>query len=142
MLAPETQATHQMTLCLLLYDAERWKEALPIIRELAAKHPDDITTHWSLGAVYARLGDRRGAERVDQWLAKRKGPYLRGEHTFARARLAAILGARDSAMVLLRQAADDGAWLDEGHGMGPHSDPDFESLRDYPPFQQLTRPKE
>ena len=45
---------------------------------------------------------------MDRWLAVRKEPYLNGGHTRARARLAAILGDRDRAVALLRQALDEG----------------------------------
>jgi TolB-like protein/tetratricopeptide (TPR) repeat protein len=136
---------------LLLYDLGRWNEALPIVKRLAAKYADDvgrwdIAAHWTLGAVYARLGDRRGVEKVDGWLARRgrrsEGASLNSSVHFERARLAAILGDRERAMTLLRRAVEEGAFLDEGHGLGPHSDPDFESLRDYPPFKKLTRPED
>jgi len=92
-----------------------------------------------LGAVAAHQGDRRTVDLVDQWLASRKGPYLRGEPTFQRARLAAVLGDRERAMALLRLAFDQGFGFD--WGLGTHADPDFESLRDYPPFEELMRPK-
>jgi tetratricopeptide (TPR) repeat protein len=135
-LPPAAQADQRSDFALILYDLGRWTEALPIMQQ------NDLDTRTALGAVYARLGDRRAVEQVDGWLAARKGPYLNGEHTRARARLAAILGDRERAVALLRQALDEGAFLDGGHGLGLHSDPDLESLRDYPPFQELTRPKD
>jgi tetratricopeptide (TPR) repeat protein len=151
MLRRQSQAEQGGQLALLLYDLGRWNEALPIVKRLAARYADDvgrwdIAAQWTLGAVYARLGDRRGVEKVDRWLARRgvrsEGTRLNSSVHFERARLAAILGDRERAMALLRQAVGEGAFLDEGHGLGPHSDPDFESLRDYPPFQKLTRPED
>jgi tetratricopeptide (TPR) repeat protein len=136
-LPPAAQADQRFDFALILYDLGRWTEALPIMRQ-----QNDLGTRTAFGAVYARLGDRRAVEQVDRWLAARHGPYLNGGHTRARARLAAILGDRERAVALLRQALDEGAFLDGGHGLGLHSDPDFESLRDYPPFQELTRPKD
>jgi hypothetical protein len=61
------------------------------------------------------------------------GPLLQ------RARIAALLGDPEQAMTLLQQSFDLGA----GWGRWPllHSDIDFESLHDYPPFQELLRPK-
>jgi hypothetical protein len=95
-----------------------------------------------LGAVAAHLGDRREVARIDRWLAGRRGPYLSGSHTFSRARLAALVGDRDHAVELYRQAVDEGFCCTYYVGDGVHADPDFESLRDYPPFQELTRPKD
>jgi hypothetical protein len=45
-------------------------------------------------------------------------------------------------VALPRQASDEGAFLDGGHGFGLHSDQDFDSLLAYPPFQELIRPKD
>jgi hypothetical protein len=118
---------------------------------MAADHPNDDNVHWALGAVYARLGDRRGVQRMDRWLvrtnARSKSVVLGWSVNYERARLAAILGERERAMALLHQAVKEGGFPDgghdgQGHGLGPHSDPDFESLRDYPPFQKLMRPED
>jgi TolB-like protein len=135
-LPPAAQADQRMDFAQILYDLGRWTEVLPIMQQ------NDLDTRATLGAVYARLGDRRAVAQVDRWLAARHGPYLNGGNTRARARLAAILGDRERAVALLHHALDEGAFLDGGHGLGLHSDPDFESLRDYPPFQELTRPKD
>ncbi len=59
--------------------------------------------------------------------------------TLERARIAALLGDREEAMTLLQQAIDKAA--NYGFGVWLHRDMDFESLRDYPPFQEFTRPK-
>jgi tetratricopeptide (TPR) repeat protein len=125
----------------LLYDAQRYEEAWPILQQLAAKAPDELDLQAALGAVAARRGDRKEVARIDHWLAQRTGRYLKGAHTFNRARLAAILGDRDRAVELYRLALDQGYALDQGGYFG-HADPAFESLRDYPPFQELTRPKD
>jgi tetratricopeptide (TPR) repeat protein/TolB-like protein len=128
-------------LAALLYDADRWEDASQILKQLTAQTPDDIDLQAKLGAIAAHRSDRREVARIDDWLGHRTGRYLLGEHTFHRARLAAILGDRDRAAQLYRQA------LDQGYGYyvrggGTHADPDFESVRDYPPFQELTRPKD
>jgi hypothetical protein len=88
-----------------------------------------------LGAVAARLGDLPEVARVDRWLAAQKRPYLNGEHTYHRARLAAILSDRDRAVALYRQAVDEGFGFRSAYGV--HTDPDFESVRGYPPFEAL-----
>ena len=57
----------------------------------------------------------------------------------AHARVAAILGDREAAVAYLRQAMPSLAFADETVTL--HTDTDFDSLRDYPPFQELVRPK-
>ena len=74
---------------------------------------------------------------MDDRLAAIAEPYVFGGPTLWRALIAASLGERERAVNLLRDAfgrgADYGIWL--------HRDPDLASLRDYPPFQELLRPK-
>jgi hypothetical protein len=91
-----------------------------------------------LGAIAARQGNREPALRVDQTLAGLKRPYLFGRHTVWRARIQALLGERDVAVGLLRDVIAQGY----PHAHELHSDLAFESLRDYPPFRELVRPKE
>ncbi len=90
-----------------------------------------------LGALAARRGDRREAGRISAALASLEEPYLRGTHTFWRARIAGALGERERALALLRES------LQEGQVYGPelHTIIDFESMRDYPPFRELLRPE-
>jgi tetratricopeptide (TPR) repeat protein len=136
------QRNLQQDLANALYFVERWDEAHRILKQLAAENPDDMGYRADLGAVAAHRGDRREVARIDRWLAARKGPYLNGGHTFHRARLAAILKDRERAVELYRQALAEGfGGTYDGYGTA-HTDPDFESLRDYPPFQELTRPKD
>jgi hypothetical protein len=123
----------------LLSDAEHYDQAWLIVKQLAAERPDDVDLQASLGAVAARRSDLKEVTRIDRWLAGRNGPYLRGWPTFQRARLAAILGDTARAFRLYRQAVGEGNWLRLDR---MHADPDFESLRDYPPFQEFTRPRD
>jgi tetratricopeptide (TPR) repeat protein len=121
--------------------AGRYDEAWPILQRVALENPDEMDYQASLGTIAARRGDLKEVARIDRWLAGRKGPYLNGRHTFYRVPLAAILGDRDRAVQLFRQAVEEGfgrfVELD-----GIHANPDFESLRDYPAFQELIRPKD
>ena len=91
-----------------------------------------------LGATAARQGNREPALRVDRTLAGLKRPYLFGRHTVWRARIRALLGERDVAVDLLREAIARGY----PHVHALHIDLAFESLRDYPPFQELMKPKQ
>jgi tetratricopeptide (TPR) repeat protein len=94
---------------------------------------DDVITHAALGAVAIRLGDRREAQRMDQWLARQS---THGNASFARARLAVLRGDRDAAIALLRRA------YDEGHRKLDHIDPDLEPLRRDSAYRELYRPRD
>ena len=92
-----------------------------------------------LGIVAARRGDRVEAYRLSR-LLEEEDPLLNlipSESAYARAVIAAALGERERAMVLLRQSGPPGAPLRSGL----HLDPLLEPLWDYPPFQELLRPK-
>src|SRR6266571_2437432 len=91
-----------------------------------------------LGALAARQGNREQALRIDSALAGVKRSYIFGRHAVWRARIQALLGERDVAVTLLRDAFAQGY----PHGHGLHTDLAFASLRDYPPFQELVKPKE
>lgn len=82
-------------------------------------------------------GDTHEAARIARQLADLDTPYLLGQNTIWRARIAALLGDRDQAVALLRDAYAEGYswWLEL------HYDIDFESLRDHAAFQELIRPK-
>jgi tetratricopeptide (TPR) repeat protein/TolB-like protein len=119
----------------LLYSAARWDEAMRLYEELAEEDPENTEYLAALGRLAARRGDRDQALRISEELraSRYPGPLLQ------RARIAALLGDPEQAMTLLQQSFDLGA----GWGRWPllHSDIDFESLHDYPPFQELLRPK-
>jgi tetratricopeptide (TPR) repeat protein len=128
---------HQFALGSTLYGAERWREAHELFVELAARSPDDTRFQGYLGVLQARLGNRDAALQISDELAALDLPYGRGENALWRSRIAAVLGDRQQAVELLRSAINQGTYF----GVWLHRDPDFESLLDYPPFQELVRPK-
>ena len=132
-------ADHRYALAEFLYAAERWDEAGVLFEELAAEHPHDIEYRACLGTLAARRGDRADALAVSAWLERNEHPYFKGESTYRRARIAALLGERERAVELLREALAKGAWL--FYDLQAHTDMDLEPLRDYPPFQEFMRPK-
>ena len=83
-------------------------------------------------------------------MAARLGSIQRpffGQPTLWRARIAALLGERDSAVGFLRDAISQGLMpLDLTQGLGYpmllHRDMDFESLREYQPYLDLIRSTE
>ena len=82
-------------------------------------------------------GEEFEADQIAAGLAARRGPYLRGRHTLGRAAIAAGLGQRQQAITLLQQALTEG----QEYSVGLHADLWFASLRGYPPFEELLRPK-
>jgi tRNA A-37 threonylcarbamoyl transferase component Bud32/TolB-like protein len=90
------------------------------------------------GAIAARQGNREEALRVDRTLAELKRPYLFGWHTMWRARIHALLGEREVAVNLVRDALSQGY----PHLHALHVDLAFEPLRAFPPFQERLRPRE
>jgi serine/threonine protein kinase/tetratricopeptide (TPR) repeat protein len=118
-----------------LYDAGLWSEAREDYERLAASDTTNVNARAGLGALAARQGDRVEVARIERWLSDR--PWTHGRAMYARARMAALLGNREQAVARLRDAFDLGL----GSRQSIHIDPDFESLRDYPPYQELMRIK-
>lgn len=87
------------------------------------------------------LGDSTGAKRFDRILAQLPQKFQFGRPAYARARIAAALGEKAAAVGLLRTAWVEGRPIafDNLENEDVHSDPEFESLRDYFPFQLLLR---
>lgn len=152
------QANNRYGLARCLYWTDRWSEARELLARLVAEIPkegapwhgigtaSDFDYLGLLGAVAAKQGDRDEALRIAQRLGAIEGPnFLFGHPTLWRAKIAALLEDRDRAVGLLRDAISQGLMpLDLTHGLGYtmwlHRDLEFESLRDYPPFQNLMRP--
>ena len=115
---------------------------------LAREHPDNVHYLGLLGVLAAQRGDRPEAARLDDALAGMKPRQNVHLPTFWRACIAARLGARDRAVALVEAALTQGLpYHSVSVGMYPrgveslHTEMSFESLRDFPPFQRLLRPK-
>jgi len=144
---------HRFGVALVSYLSGRLGDAQREFQRLAAPEPvrrshavtgdgwdqmDQMDYLGYLGTIAARQGNREPALRVDQTLAGLKRPYSFGRHTVWRARIQALLGERDVAVGLLREAIAQGY----PHAHALHTDLAFDSLRDYPPYQELLTPKE
>jgi tetratricopeptide (TPR) repeat protein len=136
---PHDAERSRVELAGLLYRAERWEEARLLYEELAEEHPENTWYLADLGRLAARTGDRDEALRISEDLRSSRHTLMEGYRTQARARIAAVLGHRQQAMTLLREAFDWGAQWNRWPPL--HCDMDFESLHDYPPFQEFLRPK-
>lgn len=128
---------HQYALGSALYQAERWREAYHLFGELVEQGPNDARLLGYLGVLQGRLDKRDAALQISDQLAALELAYDKGETTRWRSRIAAVLGDGHQAVELLRTAFNEGTY----YGIWLHRDPDFESLRDYPSFQELMRPK-
>jgi serine/threonine-protein kinase len=128
-------AADPLTLGRALYVRERWSEALAVFDSLHRSQPRNINYLGYVAVTSARLGDHERVASADRQLAS-DHPYVRGEHTRWRARMAAVLGNRVLAVQLLKQAADEGILI----GIEMHGEMDFESLRGYPPFEAFIAP--
>jgi tetratricopeptide (TPR) repeat protein len=141
----DQQATSdsRRALASVLNSAGRWDEALALYRAVAAVDSSDTEVQAALGDLAARRGDRADAERIDRWLAaqghlRREGAWSESWALYHRGRLAGLLGERERAIGLLRQAAQigfSGWWV-------AHVDPDLAPLRADPAFQEWIRPKD
>jgi serine/threonine protein kinase/tetratricopeptide (TPR) repeat protein len=119
------------------YLAGHWSESYSLYRELAAENPDEITYKGALGALAAREGNKEEARRIAGELKNIDRKYLFGWHTYVRARIHAHLGEHAEVVKLIQESFDQG----NGFGIYIHRDIDLEPLRDYPPFQELLKPK-
>jgi tetratricopeptide (TPR) repeat protein len=133
----EVTEKKQYDLAHALYIAEQWEQCQALIEELASEKPDNIDYKGYLGTLAARSGDRERALRISTELMNIDSPYLFGNHTYWRASIASLLGEREQAVALLRDAFAQG----RDYGVYLHRDMDLEPLRDYSPFQELLRPK-
>ena len=120
-----------------LYAAGRWDEARTVFEGLQKQFPDEVDYAGYLGAIAARQGRREDAQRIASQLRDIDRPFLFGANTYWRARVAALLGEKDTAFDLVREAIA----LGSDCLFSLHSDVDVESLRRDPRFQELLTPK-
>jgi hypothetical protein len=117
---------------------DEWDRAGSLADSLVRGHPDVVTYLGLQGVIAAHLGERAKANGLAGRLAGMAAPERFGDTTLWQARIAARLGDRAQAVSLLRTAMAEGARL----LASDDSDPDLESLRDYPPFLELTRARD
>jgi tetratricopeptide (TPR) repeat protein len=132
-----------VTMALLALD--RLDEATAMLEKSIQLDTLALDQRGMLGTAYARQGRRADALRISEQLASVKEPYLLGLPTLWRAKIAARLGDRDAAVDLLARAFREGAIYHPNfpsqRGTVWHSDPDFESLRGFSRYEDLTRPR-
>jgi len=145
---PDASRIHRYGLARSLSWAGQWEEARHHFVRLLAEAPSDLDCMGYVGVATARHGDHAEALRISRQVAGFARPYpLFGQPTLWRARIATVLGERDEAVSLVREAIGQGLLpLDVAQGFGYatwlHRDTDFEVLRDYPPFRALLEARE
>ena len=126
----------RLALASVNYTAARYDRSRDVVTMLAHSFPANPDVLGYQGVLAARRGDRETALKADTTLGALREPYLGGANTLWRARIAALLGERDRAITLLRQAFAEGKlYLDV------HDNIDLRSLHDSPAFQELMRPQ-
>jgi tetratricopeptide (TPR) repeat protein len=137
-LSPEDLATDGIAVWFAraLYEAGRLDDAQAHLERLEAQSPDAPNTRRWLAMVAAKRGNREVAMRVSDWLAGLTDLGARTRSLW-RGMIAAQLGDRADAVRLLRTYYDEA-----GYSTWTIHYSAFNSLREYPPFQDLMRPKE
>ncbi len=128
--------TQQSGLADALYKAERSEEAEAIYEALHEDFPEDVDYLGYLGALAARTGRSGKALEISEQLGDISRPYIFGRNTFWRARIAVLLGEKENALRLLREALEQGVYY-----WSLYIDMDLEPLRDDKDFQELIKPK-
>jgi tetratricopeptide (TPR) repeat protein/TolB-like protein len=114
-------------------------EAVRIRKDLLRQAPDSLAAQGNYAVTLVTCGGSRAdAQKIAAALATVERPFLRGEHHYQRARILAVLGDREGAMRALDAAYAQGQ---EWSGSVMHLEGAFASLRDYPPFVELMKPK-
>ena len=137
---PEKEAAtriHRFYLADSLYEMDKWQEAQLIYQSLQEEDPEnDIKSLGRLGLIAARLGDRKEAESISEFLKTSPWSYPRGYHTSYRARIAAVSGDKEEADRLLKEAVSQGYPYSSIYEIS-----DFAILKDYPPYIDFIEPK-
>jgi hypothetical protein len=102
-----------------------------------ARDTADLAARGRAGVAAAGMHDTATARRISAELAAMRPTYQKAAPTYWRAAIAAQLGDKDQTVRLLRQAIQDG----QGVGFEMHRLIEFQSLRGYPPFEEILRPK-
>ena len=122
----------------------RLPDALAIVSSAAQRDTTRLDLKGLLGTLHALAGNREVALAISKQLSTVNERFLLGLIPLWRAKIASQLGARDEAVRLLGDAFAQGVRHDvvfPRRGAYSHTDPAFDSLRNYRPFQDLVRPR-
>ena len=111
--------------------------ATVIARQLVAEDSTNVDFRGELAGLAAERGDTALADSLDRWLAAQSVARVGWAASVYRARVAALLGRRDSAVARTREALDEGAWPGWFH-----QEPALALLRDRADFRALMAPRD
>jgi DNA-binding SARP family transcriptional activator/tetratricopeptide (TPR) repeat protein/TolB-like protein len=136
---PEERSTHEEELVAswsleMLGD---YADASRIARQLVADDSTNVDFRGELAGLAAERGDTALADSLDRWLAAQPVARVNWSASMYRARVAALLGRRDSAVARMREALDEGAWPGWFH-----QEPALMRLRDRADFRALIAPRD
>ena len=123
---------HTHRLFVPIYYADMFEETKSFYQNVLAHDSLNLEAHEALGAVAARRRDVETMHRMDEWLAVHPSGE-NGRSSYSRARIAALAGQTDRALLLLEKAMTEGLKI----RMNVHSDPDMSALRKFPRYQKL-----
>ena len=131
-----TAADNRFALAQSLYVAEAWADAATTMSALVKEQPGNAPYAALAGSIAVRRGERGPAMQQAAGLS-RAASIPGGRIELRRAQLAALLGQQDQAVELLRDAFARGLSM----STALHRQMDLESLRGFPPFDELMKPK-
>jgi DNA-binding SARP family transcriptional activator/TolB-like protein/tetratricopeptide (TPR) repeat protein len=114
-----------------------YADASRIARQLVAEDSTNVDFRGELAGLAAERGDTALADSLDRWLAAQPVARVSWTASVYRARVAALLGRRDSAVARTREALDEGAWPGWFH-----QEPALALLRDRADFRALMAPRD
>ncbi|HEV7993262.1 MAG TPA: serine/threonine-protein kinase [Gemmatimonadaceae bacterium] len=103
---------------------------------LAARDTTRLDAAGYLGLIAVSKGERARARIIADSLGALRRPFLFGANLYWRAAILGALGERELAVQLLAEAHREGQMM-----MSWHADAAFDSLRSFPAFQSLVRPR-
>lgn len=107
--APQKETvSYREDLLQVLYDLDRWNDAEVVAEELAREDPSNVDYLGYRGVLAVRRGGKEEARGIASQIAAMEISYDGGNSTFWRARIAALLGEKDQAVSLLREAHRQG----------------------------------
>jgi predicted Zn-dependent protease len=138
---PAEEATtpgHRYELAISMYHAGQRDEAKALFEGLAVEFPQSSELKGYLGALAASRGEREEALRISSELQSlERHPLTSLPTPLWQARIAAVLGEKEHAVTLLQDAMTHM----EYKYYRLHTYLELQSLQDYPPYQELVRPK-
>ena len=139
----EIDTDHRLLFAAALYHAERWTDAETVLRKVREDAPENVQAIGTAGLLAARRGDVAMATEYAEELEEiGVAAYdVRARTWGYRARIAAILGNRVEAVSHLKRAFDEGLMYGPSNHLWRQYRFDFEGMADYPPYQELLRPK-